>query len=295
MYLRYTLFVILFSMSFAAQAFELIMIQAISESKKTFITRNGKRQGLQPGMTGTFTAENISILAKAINVTGNFTQWQVMNSDAIIPYEKGTIVTYYPATEYLWALAPESERKKYIKSHIPKNRRSWVFKGSLSRGLSESVSDAPANTPKRGGYMGEVYYEKGLYYNLAFDVGLRYEREVINYDGASFLTKRSLFIADLLYYFDSLRDYISGGKFYIGAGLGYGLSNTSTVGLSQSGPVAILPTVKAGVSLPFNDEWDFLFDGAFESLNTREEQEDGRIQTTTQTNFKVGFGLRRFF
>jgi len=295
MYLRHTLFLILMCLSFSAQAFELIVIQAISSSKKTFITRNGIRQGVQVGVTGTFTAENVSVLARAINVTGQFTQWQIINPDAILPYEKGAIVTYYPATEYLWALAPESERKKYIKSQVPRIKRSMVFKGSLSRGISESVSDAPANTPRRGGYMGEMYFERDFYGNFAFDIGLRYEQEVVNYDGASFVTKRSLVIGDILYYFDSLRDFISGGKFYLGAGLGYGLSNTSTVGLKQSGPVSLLPTVKAGVSLPFNDTWEFLFDSAFESLNTREEQESGRIQTTTQTNFKVGFGLRRFF
>jgi len=87
----------------------------------------------------------------------------------------------------------------------------------------------------------------------------------------------------------------SGGRFFLAAGLGYGLSNTQTVGLSQSGPVSLLPTVKIGAALPFSDTWEFLVDGAFESLSTREEQESGRIQTTTQTNFKAGFGLRRFF
>ena len=48
-----------------------------------------------------------------------------------------------------------------------------------------------------------------------------------------------------------------------------------------------------GASLPFNDTWEFLIDGAFESLNTSEEQEGGRTQVTNQTNFKVGFGLRK--
>lgn len=295
MYLRHTILFVLLFVTVSAHAFELIMVQAISESRKTFITRNGKRQGIQPGMTGTFTADDVSILAKAINVTGGFTQWQIVNIDAILPFEKGAIVTYYPATEYIWALAPESERRKYIKSEVPMAKRSLVFKGAITRGLSESVSDAPANSSRRGGYMAEVYYEKDLYYGLAFDVGLRYEREVINYDGASLQTKRSMAIVDLLYYFDGLRYYISGGRFYLGAGIGYGLSNTSTVGLSQSGPVSMLPTVRAGISLPFNDEWEFVTDAAFESLNTREEQESGRIQTTTQTNFKMGFGLRKFF
>lgn len=295
MYLRHTFLFLLLFVSASAHAFELIMIQAVSDTKRTFITRNGKRQGVQVGMTGTFTAEDFSILARAMNVTGNFTQWQIINQGTVVPFEKGTIVTYYPATEYIWALAPETERQKYIKTEVPQSRRSWVFKGALTRGLSESVSDAPANTSRRGGFLGEVYYERDFYGPLAFDIGLRYEREVINYEGASLTTKRSMAIADIIYYMNFFREYISGGRFYLAGGLGYGLSNTTTTGLEQSGPVSLLPAVKMGVSLPFNETWEFLFDGAFESLSTREEQEEGKVQTTTQTNFKVGFGLRRFF
>lgn len=295
MYLRHAICIILLAFCVSAQAFELIMIQGVSSSKKTFITRNGKRQGLNPGTTGTFTAQDISILARARTVSGNFTQWEIMNSDAIVPFEKGAIVTYYPATEYIWALAPESERKKYIKTELAQMRKSFIFKGAFSRGLSESVSDAPANSTRRGGYMGEIYFEKDIWENVAFDIGLRYEKEVVNIEKASLETTRSLAIFDIIYYFNSFRDYIAGGRFFLAAGLGYGMSNTQTVGLSQSGPVSLLPTVKIGASLPFNDTWEFLIDGAFESLSTREEQESGRIQTTTQTNFKAGFGLRRFF
>ena len=270
------------------------MVQAVSDSKKTFITRNGKRQGLMRGMTATFTAEDISVLAKAINVTGQFTQWELINQEAILPFEKGTIVTYYAATEYLWALAPESERKKYIKSEVPHPKRSLVFKGALTRGLSESVSDTPATTSNRGGFLGEIYYERDIHGPLAFDLGIRHEREVINYPGASLITVRTLAIADIIYYFNFMREYLP-GKFFIAAGMGYGLSNTSTVGLTQSGPVGLLPVVKLGMALPFNDTWDFISDGALESLQTSEEQESGRKQTTTQTNFKFGFGLRRYF
>lgn len=297
MYLRHTLLMLFLLCSTSVYAYELIMIQAVSSSKRTFITRNGKRQGILPGATVTFTAEDVSVLAKAIQVTGNYTQWELINPEVLLPFEKGTIVTYYPATEYIWALVPESERKKFIKSQIPVPRRSWVFKGAITRGLSESVSDAPANSTNRGGYLGEIYYEKDIFggNGLAFDLGFRYEREVVNYPGASLVTKRSIVIGDILYYFNFLRDYISGGRFYLGGGMGYGLSNTTTVGFSQSGPVSLLPTVKLGVSLPFNETWEFVTDGAFESLSTREEQEDGRIQTTTQTNFKFGFGLKRFF
>lgn len=291
---RHILITMFLLMGFSAHAFELIMIQSVSDTKRTFITRNGKRQGIIRGMTGTFTAEDISVLAKAVNVTGKYAQWELVNQEAILPFEKGKIVTYYAASEYLWALAPESERKKYIKSEIPHSKRSLVFKGALTRGLSESVSDAPATISSRGGFLGEIYYEKDIYGPLAFDFGLRYEREVINYPGASLITVRSLAIADVIYYFDFFKEYLR-AKFYVAAGIGYGLSNTSTIGLSQSGPVGMLPAVKLGISLPFNDTWEFVTDGAFESLQTSEEQESGNKQTTTQTNFKFGFGLRRYF
>ncbi len=278
-----------------ARAYELVVIQGISETKKSFITRNGKRQGVIAGMTGTFTSENISILAKAINVTGQYAQWEIINKDAIVPFQKGAMVTWYPAQEYLWALSPESERQKYIKSQIVLTRSSFIFKGAISRGLSESVSDVQASNPNRGGYMGEIYYERPLTPNISFDVGVRYEKEVINYTGVSLTTERNIAIADLIYYFDGLKDLLGGGKIFIAGGVGYGVSNTETVGLSQSGPVGLLPAAKMGLCLPFTPDWDFLIDSAFESLQTREEQEGGRIQTTTQTNFKMGIGLRRYY
>ncbi len=57
----------------------------------------------------------------------------------------------------------------------------------------------------------------------------------------------------------------------------------------------MLPGVKIGLDLPFSEEWTLLLDTGFESLQTSEEQGDGRKQSTTQTNFKAGFGLRRIF
>lgn len=288
-------FVVLVSFLFLYQAyaFELVMIQAVSESKRTFITRNGKRQGVIQGSTGTFTAEDVSYLAKAVTVTGNYTQWELINKDANFPLEKGSLVTYYPATEYIWALAPESERRKYIKSQVPELKKSFVFKGALTRGLSESVSDVPASTTQRGGYMAEVYHERDFVHNFAYDFGLRYEREIVSYPASSFITSRALLIADVLYYFEILRDYIN-GRLFLAGGFGYGLSSTTGIGLTQSGAVAMLPTARLGLSLPFNQDWEFVTDGGFESLQTQERQENGNSQTTTQTNFKFGFGLRRF-
>jgi hypothetical protein len=294
MRLHHILFLILLVLPVWSYAYELVTLQGISNSKKSFITRKGKRQGIFPGMTATFMANDVSLLARAVSVSGNFAQWQVINEDATVPWEKGTLVTWYSPNEYLWTLQPEKERQKYIKSVSMLPRKSFVFKGSLSRGLNESVSGVEAQETRRGGYMGEVYFEKFLTHSLSFDAGIRFEREIVNYTGVSYTTTRSLLIGDLLYYFNAF-NILEEGRFYVGGGFGYGLSRTASSGLSQTGPVGLLPGVKAGINLPLADDWDFLFDGAFESLQTQEEQEDGRKQSTTQTNLKVGFGLRRYY
>ena len=278
-----------------AQAYELVTIQAVSSTRRSFLTRNGIRQGVMQGMTGTFTAEDVSIIARAIQVSGEFTQWEIVNPNTTLPFEKGSIVTWSTAKEYLWALAPEKERQKYIKSLITIPKNSVIFKGALSRGLNESVSGAPATDVRRGGYMGELYYEKFLTPAISFDVGYRFEREVINYSGLTYTTTRNMLITNLLYYIDAFKELLNDGRPFVGVGAGYGFSRTTTDALSQSGPVGLLPGIKAGLSLPFNEEWEFIVDVAFETLQTKEEQDTGLEQTTTQTNLKGGFGLRKFF
>ncbi|MFA7613132.1 MAG: hypothetical protein WCY48_02775 [Candidatus Caldatribacteriota bacterium] len=288
------IFFMLSVFSLSSFAYELVIIQAVSNTGKTFITRNGKRQGVQPGHTATFTAENVSILARAKTVTGNFTHWELVNPALNMPFTKGEIVTLYPAKEYLWALAPEKVREQYIRTQIPPQRKSFVFKGTFGRGISESVSDAPANAATRGMIGAEMYYEKDLGRHFAFDIGLRFDREAINYETSSFITNRSMLVADLLYYFRMLEEYIP-GKFYVALGVGVGYSSTEVETLKQSGSVAMLPGFKLGISYPFNYDWEFLIDAGVESLQTNEKQESGDSQTTTQTNFKSTIGLRRFF
>ena len=292
---RHTIvFLILCLFSLSTFAYELIIIQAVSNTGKTFITRNGKRQGVQPGHTVTFTAENVSVIARAKTVTGNFTHWEMVNPALNMPFTKGEIVTLYPAKEYLWALSPESVRQQYIKTQIPPKRESFIFKGSFGRGISESVSDAPANAATRGSIGGEIYYEKDLGRHFAMDVGLRFDREAINYQSNSFITSRSMLVVDFLYYFRMLEEYVP-GKFYVGLGVGAGYSYTETEALKQSGTVAMLPGFKVGVTYPFNYDWEFIVEAGVESLQTSEQQESGEEQTTTQTNFRSSIGLRRFF
>ncbi len=291
--MRFTLTFLILCLSTQAFAYELLVVQAVSSSKKTFVTRNGKRQGVVENLTGTFTSENVALIAKAMTVTSQFTQWQLVNDNAKVPFEPGSMVTYHPAQEYIWALNPEAARKKFLKELRPVVRRSWIVKGAMTKGLNETVSSAAPQNTSRGGVAMDALYER-LYNNFAWDAGIRYENEVVNLSGGSLITQRMMAVTDLLYYFEGLDDFYS-ARVFIGIGMGYGQSSTDADGIRQSGFALLLPAAKIGMALPFDKEWDFMIESAFETLKSTEELEDKTKQTTNQSNLRIAIGLRRFF
>ena len=79
---------ILLSQAFLSFAFgyELVIIQGLSTEKQTFITRGGKDQGVFQGENRTFTSDNVSVIAKAITVSREFTQWEIKNDFTEVPF-----------------------------------------------------------------------------------------------------------------------------------------------------------------------------------------------------------------
>jgi len=285
---------ILLSLSSVAYAFELVMINAVSSSKKTFITKHGRREGFTEGMTGTFTAESFSVIAKAILVTGKYTHWQLVNSNLQLPFEKGSIVTYYPNTENVWALTSEEDRAKFMYNQLLTPRYSFGIRGALLRGLSSTYSDIPAPQNNRGGFAADFFYEKFLSAQFSWDANFRLERELTSFSGENTITTRSMVIVNLYLYFDQLKSLI-GGKVYTGLGMGYGYSFTTDNLLSQAGTINLLPGFKLGLDLPFTHEWSFLIDAGLENLQIKEKQNSGNIQAINHLNLKGSIGLKANF
>lgn len=292
--MRLLLLTVILAFTLCAEAYELMVVQTISASQKSFITRNGKRQGIVPGLLGTFIADDIAVNVKARTVTSQFTQWEVVNENATVPFKTGQVVTYHPSQEYLWALNPEVARKKIVQDTRPKTQHSFLVKGASTRGLNETVSGAAPQSAGRTGIAMDFLYEQQFIQNAAWDVGLRYEKEVVNLDGGSLSVQRVIAVADLLYYFDPL-DHFHQARFFLGAGVGFGQSSTDANGATQSGSALLLPSAKAGLTLPFNRQWDFLTEVAFETLKSDEKLEGTGRQTTNQSNLRVGLGLRKYF
>jgi hypothetical protein len=282
-------------LSSTVQAAELVVIQTISQTGKSFVTRNGKGSGISVGVRGTFTGNNVSIIARAKTVTRNYTQWLIDNQDATVPFKKDEIVTYHNTSEYVWTLMPEDTRKKFMKDLIHTERTALQMRTGLTRGISQSVSEvAPAENLQIGGYMLEVLYEKEYTKNISLLAGFRIESEVINLNEASLTASRQIGIAEALYYLGKMESFYN-GQFFGGLAVGYGLSTTSTPGSQSSGPILMLPAVKLGLLLPLSDQYRFIFDTALESLNIREGSDTASEQTTNQVNLRYGIGLKRYF
>lgn len=288
----FLLFTLVFCSS--AKAYELTIIQGISRSGQTFVTRNGKKDGVLEGKKATFTADNVSIIAKAIQVTREFTQWEIENHFTDVPFRKGQVVTYYDTQEYLWALTPEKVKQKYVKSNLYSPRKSFSANSAFYRGLTESVSGIEQRSVNRGGVQFEGYFEKEINRNMAGAFGLRYSYETINVAEASLVSGRLMGIVEGRYFFDPMRSFY-GARFSFGIGFGYGQSSTDTDGLVSSGSAMLLPITKLGLHLPMSKVTDFTIESAFESLETVEELQDGTKQVTNVNNFKIGIGIKRYF
>ena len=286
------IFVLLFCVN--ALAFELTLIHDVSRTKQTFVTRNGKADGIFKGKESTFTANNVSIIAKAITVTRDFTQWEIENDFTDVPFRKGQTVTFYDAKEYLWTLTPEVIKAKYIKSYVFKPKTSVSFSSSIVKGLSESVSGVESTDTQRGGLLVEMFFERSLNKTYALALGARYARENINVTNATLTTQRLLGIFEGRYYFGAIEE-LGGAKFSLAIGLGIGQSATTTTGSSSSGTAMLLPSTKLTLNYPINPSTDFLIETAYESLNINEEFKNQDKQVTNLDNIKFGLGIKRYF
>ena len=279
--------------SFPAYAYELVVIQGISKEKQTFVTRNSEYSDIFIGKKATFTSEDTSVIAKAIEVTREFVQWELSNDFTDTPFPRGALVTMYDTTEYLWALTPEVIKRKFIKNRVFTPRRSFEAAISLARGLSESVTDTSAVNADRGGYHFDFSYRKQFNIHWALSYGLRYDREVINLPDSSLLNQRFIATTELRYYFEPWYDFYS-AQVGLGLSLGFGQSRTETPGQATFGNAVLLPGTKLSLSLPVERAVDMEFFGAFESFRLDEETLGGLDQTTNLISSKIGVIYRRY-
>lgn len=279
-----------------AIAFELVVIQGLSKSKQTFITRNSNpnqtRHRVIKGQKATFTSQNVSLIAIAKTVSNEFVQWEIENNYTEVPFQRGEIVTKYDTTEHLWALTPEKIKTKYLKNNLYSPHRSLEAQFALSRGLSESTTIVDTQNIERGGLQAEASFRYEFNYQYTISYGLRYSRDIVNLLDTSIISTRLLAMVEGRYYFDPIEDFHN-IQIGLGLGLGFGQSRTVDSGEVTSGNVIILPTTKILVMYPINKEYEFETYGAFESVRIEESNADDVDRTTNLNQAKWGFLFRK--
>lgn len=279
-----------------AWSYEEVFIQAISQENKTFVTRNGRDKGIIAGKQATFIANNVAVVAKARTVTREYTQWELDNEHATVPFMRGQIVTYHDAKEYAWTLMPIEKEMRLKRIYLKEPQWSGTLLGGYTHGLSESVSGVNSTSigSSRNGFAMESYVDYDVTPKFEMGLGIRYENEVIVVSEANLLTRRYMGLANVKYLFPVITDFYN-AQIYGGLTFGIGRSQTTTSDYSQTGVVKLLPAYRMGIKIPITDEYWFLSEATIDNLSTVELLENNDTQTTNQSITKLMLGVKRYF
>ena len=89
------LFFIVLGSTFTQQlyAYEKVIIQGVSKSRKTFVIRRGKGDNYYPDLEARFSTPLINFIARIIEVNREYSQWVILEPGGKVPFEKGHFST----------------------------------------------------------------------------------------------------------------------------------------------------------------------------------------------------------
>lgn len=289
----YLILFIIFALTNVARAYDqLVVVQTVSTSKKTFVIRKGFIDGIAIGQESLFTVRNSGVVATATEVNRTMSIWEVNDKRGGVAFEKGEYVTFTNSIENLILELPklESIAEKGLQF---KTKSYWIARGNISYALSDNVSSLQAETQStRSGYQVEGLYVINFEPRWEVGLGLRYDSEVqkVTEPVLDVPTTRLMAVGELNYLFN--QDEKDRSYFYLGAGLGYGISSTTVDESVSTGTAFLLPVLKFGFSKFIGGSKWMLIEGAMESIGAAESFADEVEQTTTIVNSKISIGIK---
>lgn len=293
-FLLISLFILLSSMTLATPHNTLIKIKSVSDKKRSFITRQGRFDGIAEGTTLVFKANGVSFSAKATAVSRFYSQWELVNNQMTMPIKPGDYVTAYKGEEYMWAHTDGNIITQKHREAL-REKASWIGVDlSFIRGLSESISNVKDDIEvSRNGFGLQIDYYGEFNPKLYWSAGIRLENETIDIKAGSLTTSRFALLGGF-YYMSSPISSFYDARFLTGLSLGLGISSTDSPTSSQSGSVLVLPSVSGDFMFEIDEKWSWSAGLAFESLSTKETIEN-QAQSTDQLNLRIMIGVHRFF
>lgn len=279
---------------------ELVLIDAVSTSRQTFVIQKGFSDGMSVGLESLFSTKNASLLARAIEVTRNHSLWQLKERRAVFPFAKGEAITFNKNQSNIWLELPEinqriaraSNRQKELEE-IYGTGAQFLLRGNFSNTFYESTTDTDSvRKPERTGYHIEVMYQKRMYERMEFGAGIRYDSEsaIITEPELTIPSQRIMALFEVSYHFSDFDGKPS--NFYTAATVGLGRSQTQVDQAVSTGLATLLPSIRLGYIMRRAQGFDFTFDTVVEAISAKESFIDTKEQTTNLVNAKFAVGIR---
>ncbi len=284
-------------LSVPSGADELVIIQSVSGSRKTFVITKGKLDGIYEGQESIFSNNDASIKAKVIESSRHFSLWKTSGNKTKVPFAKKDYVNYSPNVEQIWTDISrishniDKERAKFalLGTRYPSF---WLIRANLSNSISEAVSGTnPAQPSSRSGIQFELLYSSHLATRFEWSAGIRYDNETISINTPSLTipTIRYFGVLEILYHFPHLTIFKQ--KTYVGLGMALGRSSTQSSGQSSSGSAFAVP-FRFGAILPIFAGYSLTLEAVVESVYVKEAFDNGTQQSTNLINGKLALGLK---
>jgi hypothetical protein len=279
---------------------ELVVIQAVSSTKKTLVLNRGFRDGIGLYSESLFSTQDVSLAARAIEVAHNYSLWELNDKKAIFPFEKEQLVTFNQNMSNIWSEIPDV-KKQFEESQLVQDtlvridapKHHFGPRISISNTFYESVSETDSERkPQRSGLTVEGFYFLRYSPRIELGFGLRLDQEnaVITNPDLTIPSRRIFGLSELTYHFEPIRR--SQNNFFVTLGAGIGQSETEVDGSVSTGMATLLPYARSGYLMRRGRRTAFVIEASVEAISTNESFLDTKEQTTNLVNARLGLSLR---
>lgn len=206
---------------------EVVLIQAVSSSGKSFIIGRGIVDGIVEGQEGLFNNRGASFYAIAAEVNRHHSLWKIEDQRGAVPFARGDFINFTRSVKDIWLELPKTRLQKEKLDFV--TYTNWVLRTNLTWALGESVAEVDSQRQRgRQGFQLEGGHLWRVRRNVDFGLGLRFDREVSRLvdPAIDVITQRHLVTAEFNYHFAPKTLEESKKHFYLGLGGAFGISST---------------------------------------------------------------------
>lgn len=277
---------------------ELIIVQSISSTRKSFVIQKGMKEGISKGQISLFGTSRISFSAISTEVNRNYSVWTPQDPQATIPFTKGEIITYTNSIDEIWNTIPYLKINQFHKNFNEKyklsaNKGLITLQGSFGKALYETTSGVDSSDKStRSGQDYSIGYGRIWLQKYEALLAIRFDQDTSTTDEItlSIPTQRTMILAKFLYHLSPAPG--SPVHFFGGIYAGFGESSTTIDESTRTGNTYLFPGIEVGIQNQFTEDKAIFLALSGEGLFSNESFEDGEKKEGTIYYTKLSLGLK---